>query len=285
MIPPAFASEKLLARLNVLAVACTLAACTAAVFGCGSFTSGWAVGIPTLIVGAIWATALRVRRTIGGTSVRWGWLASIPLAALNAGFSCAAMFLSEESGDPIRAVLAGVLVGATFGIFIWAPALIATLVCFGVPIAWAQRLAAKGLAGTERGERLIGAACVVLGLGALALTRTASPLPLESFEPQRAELFASGRTFAAVLAAAGIGLGTIAVALATIRERRRSRFVARVEAGELAQFRVEPTPEGKVLLRVENRGAGAYRVASYEEEVCLLDAENHATEVRSAMKC
>ena len=149
--------------------------------------------------------------------------------------------------------------------------MIATLVCFGLPIAWAQGLASKGLAGTERGERVIGAACVLLGLVALAV---ACAVGLKQS--------ASGRVFAGALAIVGALLGAAAFVVATVRERRRAAFVARVEAGELTSFRVDPTPEGKVLVRVESQGAGAYRVADLEEEICLLDGDGRATQVRAA---
>lgn len=267
MTPAPFASEKWLARLNVAAVGASLAACTAAVFGGAMFASGWSVGIPTLYLGALWAALLRHPATIGGSRVRWGWLASIPLAALNGGVCCAVMFASEHSGVDLGAIFAGLVLGATLGIFLWAPALMVTLACFGLPILWAQRLATRGLAGIERGERILGAVCAVLGLGALATT-----------------LARSEGLFGAALGAAGALLGATAFALATLRERRRAAFVARVEAGAVPRFRVDPTPEGKVLVRVESHGAGAYRVADFEEEVCRLDAEGRATEVGRAAK-
>lgn len=272
MLPRAFASARSLARLNVAAVAATLAGCTAAFFDCSTYVlSGWLVGIPTLVIGGVWAALLRQRKTIGSSSIRWGWVASIPLAALNAGITCAALLGSEESFRSIFSIVGALVLGATVGAIIWVPAMIATLVCFGVPIAWAQRLASKGLAGTERGERIIGAVCVLLGLGAFA---ACCAVPLKES--------ASGRIVAGVLAAAGALLGAAAFVLATLREQRRAAFVARVEAGELTSFRVDPTPEGKVLVRVETQGAGAYRVADLEEEICLLDGDGRATQVRAA---
>lgn len=273
-----FASQKWLARLNVAAVGATLAACTAAVFGTTMLASGWAVGVPTLYLGALWAAVLRHPATIGGSRLRWGWLASIPLAALNGGLCCAALFATDRTGLEVPEILMGLVLGATLGIFIWGPALLATVACFGAPIAWAQHLATKGLAGKERGERIIGAACAILGAIALALTWSTHSVP----DPELglAPPFApSGRIFAGVLAASGMLLGCATAVLATIRERRRAAFVSEVEAGAVPRFRVDPTPEGKVLVRVESHGAGAYRVADFEEEVCRLDAEGRATEV------
>jgi hypothetical protein len=63
-------------------------------------------------------------------------------------------------------------------------------------------------------------------------------------------------------------LGAAAAILAWAREDRRRAFVARAEAGREAGYRVEPTPEGKVLLRLTSQGEG-YRVADFEERVEL----------------
>lgn len=283
----AFSTSRSLGRINVAAVGVALAACTAAAFDFAHFASGWAVGVPTLVLGTFWAHLLRRKSTVGNSGLRWGWLASIPLAALNAGLACAALFLTEEhGGDVAGPIVGGLIAGATFGIFIWAPALVATLVCFGLPMAWAERLASRGLSGTERGERILGAACTVLGAGALAATALAPPRP-EYLDPdgggiftQSGALFDSGHRFAQVLACVGMALGACAFALAHLRTRRRAEFVAQVEAGAVPKFRVDTSPEGKVLMRVDARGAGAYRVADYEEEICRLDAEGEAIEVR-----
>lgn len=283
MIPSTFASEKWLARLNVAAVAFTLAACTAALLDHASLASAWIVGLPTVVVGAIWAKLLRRRSTIARSGLRWGWIASIPLAALNAGLACAAMSASGSS-DRVEHLLLGFLAGMTLGAFVWLPALLVTLVCFGIPIAWAERLSAKGLAGTERGERIIAVVCVVLGIGALALASTGHSVPLELHDgpfggPSDAGRITS-RLFAGALAVSGVLLAVFAFAVAQLRERRRKHFVTRVEAGEERHFRVEATAEGRVLLRIEAQGRGAYRVADYEEEVCRLDAANEVTHPR-----
>ncbi len=278
MLPSAFLSARSLGRLNVAAVGITLAACTAALFDFAHFASGWAVGVPTLILGTLWARLLRSPATVAGTSLRWGWLASIPLAALNAGLACAAMFVTSDHENVFAGALGGLVAGATLGIFIWAPALVATLVCFGVPIAWSERLAARGLAGSERGERIVGIACAVLGIGALVVAMAAEPPPVADFDPflGAAAVTTSGHFFALALAIVGAILGLSASSIAASREQRRAAFVARVAAGAVPRFRVEPTPEGQVLIRVESRGVGAYRVADYEEELCRLDAEGHA---------
>jgi hypothetical protein len=281
VVPSIFASQKLLARINVAAVAFALAACTAVLFTAARFTNGWVVGLPTVLVGTAWAALLRRPRTVGSTSIRLGWLLSIPLAASNAGLACVGLFASEPNASTLWAIIGGMFVGATFGIFIWGPALLMTLLCFGVPIAWAQRQATRGLAGTERGERIVGLVCTVLSLAAF-VTALVTGRPDESLHAHFTHAgLESGWFFALALSLVGTVLGTSAFVLSTLRERRRSVFIARVEAGEEARFRVDATSEGKVLLRVERHGAGAYRVADLEEEICLLDDEGRATEVRA----
>jgi hypothetical protein len=78
------------------------------------------------------------------------------------------------------------------------------------------------------------------------------------------------------LALFGALLGGSAAALALAREARRRRFVADAEAGKVAGYRVDPTDEGKVLIRVIAQGKG-YRVADFEEDIFELDAEGEAT--------
>ena len=69
----------------------------------------------------------------------------------------------------------GVLLGSTIGAIFWVPGLIATLVCFGIPLAWGQRLAAKGLAGEERGELLVGAVSALVGILGVLIAAVAPP--------------------------------------------------------------------------------------------------------------
>jgi hypothetical protein len=78
------------------------------------------------------------------------------------------------------------------------------------------------------------------------------------------------------LGATGWLAGVAVTVLALLRARARRAFVARVEAGEEPRFRVEPTDEGKVLVRIVTQGAG-YRVADYAEEIARLDAEGEVT--------
>ena len=84
MIPTAFVAPKVLRRLNIAAVGLALASATGAVFGMGAYElSGLLTGVPTLGFGLVWAFLLRVPSTVGKSKVRWGWLASIPLAAID----------------------------------------------------------------------------------------------------------------------------------------------------------------------------------------------------------
>lgn len=280
VLPDAFGSQKTLARLNVAAVAFALAACTGATFGAVFQFPGGLVALPTFFCGLLWAAVLRIPHTLGRSGLRWGWLASLPLAALNGGLACGVLFVAEPNAEPASG-LVGIVLGATVGVLFWGPALTVTLLCFGVPIAWAQRLAARGLAGTERGERIVGAVCAVLGALACVVAHEGMGVTAHGIDHSDTQL-SSGAGVTQLAGATAFVLGTIAVALATLRERRRATFVAQVEAGAVPRFRIDHAVEGKILVRIESQGRGAYRVADYEREVCLLDDEGAATRTLSS---
>jgi hypothetical protein len=148
-----------------------------------------------------------------------------------------------------------VLGGGLIGAIIWIPALVATLVLFGLPIARAQRMAARGLSGADGGEIMVGLVCSVLAVFPLV----GSPPSIDT-----------------VLALVAIAFGVTATILGMLRERARRAFVRRVEAGEVASFRVEPSAEGKVLVRVTTTGM-AYRVSDFVEEIARLDGDEVVT--------
>jgi hypothetical protein len=284
IIPRAFGAPRLVREINIAAVGLSLSAVTAGVFGAMSHElSGFVTGLPTLLVGALWAYVLRSPRTIGNSRVRWGWLLSVPLAMANAGLSAGLLMLGERGNDSLSGFVVGIALGATFGIMFWGPALVFTLLAFGLPIARAQKLAKKGLAGEERGEWIIGGVCVLLGALGLALSffqeKGYGYYQGELLRTQGA-LFA-GHVFQIVTSVLGLVAGSISTVLAQARESKRRAFVKKAEAGEIRGFRVDPTPEGKVLVRVSPQGQG-YRVADFSEEVFLLDEEGRATEARAA---
>ena len=286
-LPVTFHSVAILRVLNVLAVGFSLAAATVAVFrhvfhARLSDPSITVIGLPTFVVGVIWATALRHRATIGGTNIRWGWLASIPLAITNSAISCGLLFSIHYGMSferfPVRfeesRFFEGAVAGATFGAICWIPALVATLLCFGVPIAWSQKLAKKGLAGEERGELIVGVVSTTIAFAVLAF-----------LVPERGRIDAMTDD---ALAGAAIGLGApafcallggatglVATVLAYRREKARRAFVRRVEIGNVEGYRVDATAEGKVLVRVTAMGEG-YRVAPIEEPVYGLGETGEA---------
>src|SRR5207302_10798093 len=96
----------------------------------------WALvaGLPTFLCGALWAVALRWRKTTK-TGVRYGWLLSFPLAALNGAFGGGA-FLAldsaafDKSAESAGAFVGGALLGGTFGVVVWLPALVVVLLVF-----------------------------------------------------------------------------------------------------------------------------------------------------------
>ena len=254
--------------MNVIAVGAAMAAATSAAFR-AMFSSSdshivWITAPSTLLLGTLWAALLRRQTTWRGTSLRTGWLLSVPLAMSNAALAAGLLIASESgSNGSLAGFLGGMFMGATFGAMFWVPGLILTLLCFGLPIARAQHLAKQGLSGQERGEAIVGAASVVISLLALAST-VAATAPL------------GGLWLLRGLAATGAALGATAIGVAWQSEQRRKAFVADVEAGNVPQFRVDATDEGKVLVRVVSQGEG-YRVADYAEEVAALDREGHVT--------
>lgn len=261
-----FGSTRVLRNLNVAAVGLSLASCTAALLTWVMTMPGLATGPTTLLAGIAWALCMRSPTMVGKSNIRRGWLLSIPIAMANAGFSCA-IFLGLDSGP----ALMGLLLGPIFGVVVWGPALIATLVCFGIPIAWSQHAAARGLAGEERGEAVVGVICTLLALLGLGLASNAPSHDLEQ---------TYGLVFAQLAGALGALSGAAATVLALRRDMRRRHFVEKVSAGAVAGFRVDDTAEGRVLVRVTELGSG-YRVANFTEELYALDQEGLATRALS----
>jgi hypothetical protein len=261
-----FRSRRLLDALAVLSVSTSLAAITGAVFhamfdpkGEGSLM-GVITAVPTLILGTVWAILLRWRATLSQSKLRVGWVLSVPLAALNAALASGLMFFWDHSAhDRWLSFLGGMVLGATFGAILWLPALVTTLLVFGVPIARAQRMAAEGLAGQERGDALVGASSAVIATLALGWVASTS-------------MGSGGSWFLLVLSTLAVVLGLATRMLSRWREGLRRAFVSRVEAGEVPQFRVDDTVQGKVLVRVVPQGEG-YRVADFIEEVATLDEQ------------
>jgi hypothetical protein len=265
MVPASFKTERALEVLNVAAVGLALAAVVAGVTGVLAQEAIVMTGIPTWILGTVWAWVLRVPKTVGKSTFRWGWVASMPLAILNASLAGGLLYGTQRVGYTVWDFLGGAILGATFGAFVWLPALFLTLLCFGLPIAWAQQLAKKGLAGEERGEWIVGLACVAMSVVGLLLSIPMAPMP-----------GVEGVWLTRGLGALGALAGAASTGLALARETRRRRFVTRVEAGDVAGYRVDPTEEGKVLVRIVAQGQG-YRVADFEEEVFDLDVMGEAT--------
>ena len=79
---------------------------------------------------SIWAATLRKRETIGSTNIPLGWALSVPLAALNGALACG-LLMSMETPQ-FGSFVGGMLLGATFGIMLWAPGLVLVLLLFGI---------------------------------------------------------------------------------------------------------------------------------------------------------
>lgn len=289
MLPSPFRSLRSLRTLNIAGVGLSLAAITSLVLGGitnehdSLWLSAFVTGLPTLAVGVLWARLLRWKRTVGKSTLRVGWLLSIPLAMLNASLA-AAVLLSQQSGQS-RATnfLFGLLIGASYGAIIWIPALMLTLLLFGLPIAWSQRQAERGLSGEERGEGIVGLTVSVLSLGAvvtlLAIVwhhlNAATGVQHPPTEHAWSFLVPLGQLLTGGYAVGGLLAGVLACGLALSRERQRRQIVREAEAGRITGLRVDDTAEGKVLVRVSAQSED-YRVGDLEEELVALDLEGKA---------
>ncbi len=229
---------------------------------------------PTLLVAFLWVRVLRWPATVGKTNVRKGWLVSIPLAALNASLAAVLLLRLQMGTGNWKELLLAALAGATIGAIVWIPALILTLLCFGTPIAWAQRLAKQGLAGQERGEAVVGGVSAAIAIASLIATT------MSNFSGSLDPKAIMGHQLTLSTACVGAILGLLTLLVAREREAKRRNFVADVEAGRVPQFRVDIKPEGKVLVRVVSQ-ENSYRVADYEEEVAAL---NHQGAVVQALR-
>lgn len=264
-----FRARQRLEALAVAAVGVSMAAATGAVFRALMGNGGdgkvvWYTAVPTLVLGTLWAVLLRWRKTVGTTSLRMGWLLSVPLAALNGGLAAGLLLLNDRTpAGALERFFLGMLMGTTFGAMFWIPGLVMVLMAFGAPIAWAQRQATQGLAGQERGDGMVGAASALV-----ALCATLTVLYRTDTKGGVAEVLG--------LSALGLVLGAATMALAAWRDRQRRAFVAAVEAGQVQHFRIDPSPEGKVLVRIVAQGQG-YRVADFAEEVAALDRDGAVT--------
>jgi hypothetical protein len=273
MLPPSFRSRRALRVANSLAVASALAASTGVAFAHllgHSGSNGAFAGVSTLstfAVGLAWTALLRMRQRITRWQIQIGWVLSPALAAMNAALAAGVLFGIDGYGglfDRLARFLMGALAGVTVGAMFWMPALVVTLMCFGFPIARAQRLADRGLSGEEQGERVVGISAVVLGL--------LSALPMEL------RLYPNSpvRWLLAALSLTAMAAGASAALLATARAKRRRTFVADAEAGRVPGYRVMLAPEGKVLVRVETRGE-VYRGSEHFEALVELDHDGEAT--------
>jgi hypothetical protein len=282
-MPVVFRSPRAIRVLNVIAVAASVAACTTGAFMYLLKPHEWTwaliAGLPTAMCAALWAMCLRWRKTTK-TGVRYGWLLSVPLAALNSALSGGAFLAIDAAGwdaghASVGGFVGGALLGGTFGVVVWLPALVAVLAMFGGPIAHAQKMARLGVAGEERGEVLVGAVSAVLGASALALAWLAHA-NASAYVPH---LWTTGSIAGQILMHAmsivAVTCGVAAAWIAVLREARRRRFVERVEASEVPGFRVEKSAAGKVLLRVAP--VPHYRVADVAEELFELDETGSVT--------
>jgi hypothetical protein len=303
-----FRSLDTLRRLNVVGVGLALAtlvgASSGAIFTREAFSNpaAFSTAVPTLVVGTAWALLLRREQNTLGSKIWAWWRLSVLLAILNTSL-CSGLLSAYGKGlaKVLGVFLISIPLAATIGVVYWLPALSVVLVLFGLPIAWAQRQARRGLVGEERGELIVSLTVTVISLLGLALAshRTVSgeenwltkanmtsveenwikhvpimgdvagleavaPLPVAWRLPD------SGPTALLVaLGVLGVAAGALATAMAWRRDRARQRFVAQVQEGRVAGYRVDETEAGRVLVRVQ--GLQEYRAIEEEEALFALD--------------
>ncbi len=273
MFPRAFRSQRLLGALNVAGVGLSLASLAGLLVGpmLGGDMSAHPTPlvVTTAVMGGATAMLLRWRRTVGEGQLRWGWLLSFFTAWLNAVLVLVASSVVRDGHLPSPGELAFLVFATTiFGALLWVPAWMVSLVLFGAPIARAQSLASRGLAGEERGERVIATAVIALSAVALLGFVTRTPHPVGGV--------------VGVTALVGLLAGLAAGSGAWQRERQRRALVAEAEEGRAPGYRVESVPEGKVLVRLARPADGehGYRVADIDEELYALDEQGLAVGAR-----
>jgi hypothetical protein len=265
-LPDAFRAPRALRWLNVLAVGFSLAAAAGVIFALifeggsgGSRSFAVSCGASTLVFGLVWARIVRVR--VGWFPI--GWVAAIPLAAMNAGTALTAVFLAEDHGSSsaLQQATIGFLLGASVGVIAWGPALLVTLLLFGLPIYLAQRAADRGLGSEDRGERVVAVVAAVISACALL----ASLVVARSW-PEHACLGAMGTV--------GLVCGAVAASYASRREVDRRRFLASVQSGAVEGFRIDAN--AALLVRVGNGEDRDYRAPWIAEPVVELDGVGEA---------
>ncbi len=278
-LPTAFRAPQALRRLNVVAVAASLAACTGVVFamlGPGTFVDpeGEATSpllspaiisaLSTLGYGLLWARVVRVRSRRG---LPFGWLAAVPLAAMNAGTALGILMEAGRGEGSADGFAVGFFAGATFGAILWIPALIVTLACYGLPLFLAQRAADRGIGSEDRGERTVGVAAATFSVCATLFA------PFVTHDARETLVLLA-------LALVGVGAGVASAAYSNHREEKRRAFLREVESGAQDGYRLErPIAEEEgslappsMLVRVYETGE-AYRSATMAEPVLELDEE------------
>ncbi len=266
------------AHVETLALACTAAAGATAAFGypIGSGATGLVAGAPTLFTAGCWVGLVRLNPRFGEESgPRVRWMAALPLAAANGamggGLFC---LLYGGLGHLPSTFVSGAILGATVGIIYWGPALLATLLVLGGPLRFAQRKASQGLSGEDLGGKALGGTAVVASLLALLLQLLAPGSSAYRIGPADAHEVRSwlrpldlGLGYGAAIL--GVVGGAIVLTFSAAKSAKRKAFVTRVEHGIEQGFRVDPTPRGKVLVKLR-APREPFRTTTLPEEVFPL---------------
>ena len=268
MAPWTFRELRTIRVLNVLGVALGL---TALVLRVVDYQGNWVVEsyaptplglVAVVAVSLVASVSLRGRSRVANSTLRWGWLGFTAIfMAASVGLSVASDVARFNVTPPVGMLVVSGLGAALLG----GIASLFPLALLGLPVAHAQSLARKGLAGEERGERIVG-----IGAALAAALVAVQLMVSRSYYPSLSELLP------VVPAALSILLGLVAAFLANGRERSRTTFVKEVEAGRVAGYRIDPTEKGKVLVRVTAPPQDSYREAERHEALVELDEEGAA---------
>lgn len=257
--------SRLAAELNHAAIALSLAACTGAALS-SMFAEpdhlfdteapvGTVCAATTALFAYIWARLLRAKRFSGHAPM---WILSIPFAAANAGCAAATLVALTAPRVDVLGVLGVALAAVIAGFFIWLPALVLTLVLYGVPIALAVSKAIKGVGGADRGERTLGLLTSLYATGALVFL---------GLQPHRTldEIAVS------LLAVLSVLVGSTATVISHRRVAHRVRALDAIREGSVEGYRVTEGLDGRRILVHESAQTNAYRDTQRVSEIAELD--------------
>lgn len=275
LLPAAFRVSRTLAGLQTVALACALSAMCGAAFSYLSDRGaiGLVAAAPTLFIALLWIGLVRMHARFGVAKSRFRWLSAVPLAAVN-GAVAGGLFCKTFGWLHVPSTFSGgALLGATVGIVYWGPGLLLTMLFVGAPLRDAERRAARGLGGHDRGGRVLGLTALTITLvAATSLWYVATNRAIHHTElgADGARMERAAVVFFESVITVGVVLAVVVVVAATVREAQRAAFVRRAARGEVPRYRVDISVAGRVLVRLDE-AREPYRAAAVPTSALLLD--------------